>query len=190
MEKFKYIGETSQDGKREGFGVLFEADHRTDSYTRHLSYEEVMRTAEFDSCGRVIHTGPAYETTYEEVDFYRVGFLGWWKDDEAVKSWDVKGIPWTGLRIHHEIDGMYDTHSVYEAPLGPLLQAEYSKVKEFTVYYKIVGAGKDGVKVEYGNYRKGYSLETFTLPLDGSEIRFERSGGMYHDVHRIKLIPE
>ena len=40
----------------DGYGFIFSRNETVTTFTRRKTYEEVMSTAEFDSCGRVIHT--------------------------------------------------------------------------------------------------------------------------------------
>ena len=58
-----YVGEF-QNGQAYGRGFLLKHKKWTElkKYTVQGTYEEVMATAEFDSCGRVIHCEPVYHT--------------------------------------------------------------------------------------------------------------------------------
>ena len=78
MEKRKFWGAKSPDGIPAGFGVWVEKRVHTYTEAIHLSYEEVMSTAEFDSCGRVIHTGPGYRYETRKVEEWVVLDIGWW----------------------------------------------------------------------------------------------------------------
>lgn len=79
-----YAGELRQ-GKRHGRGFMLRLEDRSrdEKYWHRYSYEQVMSTAEFDSCGRVVSTGPSGEWRTDHVEEF--AFVkeqdGHWRDD-------------------------------------------------------------------------------------------------------------
>lgn len=82
-----YAGEWRQ-GKRHGRGFLLRLEDRSreEKYWHRYSYEQVMETAEFDSCGRVVSTGPSGEWRTSHVEEYAFAKEqdGLWQDDALV----------------------------------------------------------------------------------------------------------
>ena len=100
-----YVGELKQ-GKRQGRGFMLQLEDRSrdERYWYRYSYEQVMRTAEFDSCGRVVHTGPSGEWRTGHVEEYT--FVkeqdGQWKDDTfdcQVDSSVLSEPQWSGYTL-------------------------------------------------------------------------------------------
>ena len=87
-----YVGELRQ-GKRHGRGFVLhlKVERKRETYYHRYSYEEVMSTAEFDSCGRVIHTGPGGEvrTIEKKEGTYIKEKDGWWEDDVFKRPADL-----------------------------------------------------------------------------------------------------
>lgn len=188
MAKRKFWGEKAPDGTPDGFGVLVEKRVRRITDAIHLSYEEVMSTAEFDSCGRVIHTGPAYRYETREIEEWVVLEIGWWKGEELVKPWTPCGKPWTQCKLHHKIENQYGdefTHN-YEANLADCLVHQQMKEVYFTLYYSIIGAGKDYIKIEHGSTKTERVHNVFKIDLDGN-AKWEEDDGCYHNVHTVNL---
>ena len=69
-----------KEGVLNGYGFAFVKREWDEEITRKRTYEEVMETAEFDSCGRVISCGSPM-TTYKEhrVDWLPIG-IGLWEN--------------------------------------------------------------------------------------------------------------
>lgn len=95
-----YAGELRQ-GRRQGRGFMLRLKDysRTERYYHRFSYEQVMRTADFDSCGRVTHTGPGGEWRTERIEDFRLEKEqdGMWEDDVLVSEVDeslLHGEPW------------------------------------------------------------------------------------------------
>ena len=188
MAKRKFWGEKAPDGTPAGFGVWVEHRVRTITDAIHLSYEEVMSTAEFDSCGRVIHTGPAYRYETREVKEWAVLEIGWWEGEKLVRQWAPGGKPWTKWKLHHKIVTQYDDyHWEYEAALAPCLVHQQMPVDGYTLYYSIIGAGKDDLKIEHGSTKTGRVHNVFRLSLDGT-AQWEEDDGCYHKVHTVTLL--
>lgn len=86
-----YVGQFVN-GKRNGRGfVLYHEHHKTKKpYWQRGTYEEVMATAEFDSCGRVIHTDNVgkWITVTETVDRWHVEQNGIWRNNRFVREID------------------------------------------------------------------------------------------------------
>ena len=62
----------------DGYGFIFSRNETVTTFTRRKTYEEVMSTAEFDSCGRVIHTeGGMVTKRYTSVEWICEG-AGYW----------------------------------------------------------------------------------------------------------------
>lgn len=187
MAKRKFWGEKAPDGTPAGFGVLVERNKRTITDAIHLSYEEVMSTAEFDSCGRVIHTGPAYRYETREVEEWVVLEIGWWEGEKLIKQWAPGGKPWLYWKLHHKIDTQYDDyHWEYEANLANCQVHQQMPVNGYTLYYSIIGAGKDYLKIEHGSTKTERVHNVFKIGLDGS-ARWEEEDGCYHKVHTVTL---
>ena len=93
-----YVGHFSN-GVREGRGFVLTRKEYTKTLTRKRTYEEVMETAEFDSCGRVIHCegGPiSYEVKEEQWVMESDGI---WKDDILVKAINRDWSAWDGYHL-------------------------------------------------------------------------------------------
>jgi len=188
MEKRKFWGAKSPDGIPAGFGVWVEKSVRTYEEAIHLSYEEVMSTAEFDSCGRVIHTGPGYRYETRKVEEWVVLDIGWWEGEKLVKQWAPGGKPWTQCTLHHKIETQYDEYKwQYEASLAGCLEHQKVKAVYYTLYYSIIGAGKDYLLIEHGSTKTDRVHNVFKLPLDG-KARWEEEAGDYHKVHTVVLL--
>ena len=185
MAKQKFWGAKSQDGTPNGFGVMVEHRIRTITETFQRSYEEVMRTAEFDSCGRVIHTISGYYTQDRQEEEWCVLEIGWWKDGQLEKRWEIDGKPWTSWMLHHRITGCYGDED-YTVRLSDALVHQKMKVKDFTLYYSIIGAGKDYLKIEKGSTKNSRVHNVFKIGLDG-KAEWEEEGGSYHYVHKVWL---
>lgn len=75
-----------KNGVLDGYGFAFVIKEWDETITRKRTYEEVMETAEFDSCGRVIWCdGSPITYTKHHEDWPNAG-TGLWKDGELVKS--------------------------------------------------------------------------------------------------------
>lgn len=104
-------GELRQ-GVLNGYGFAFVKREWDEEKTRKKTYEEVMETAEFDSCGRVIYCDGS-PLTYKEhrVDWLPIG-MGLWENGELKQQSDMKfpeGLIFQGQwvemmyeRVHHE----------------------------------------------------------------------------------------
>lgn len=188
MAKRKFWGEKNPDGIPAGFGVWVEQRTRTFTEAIHLSYEEVMSTAEFDSCGRVIHTGPAYRYVTKSIQEWVVLDIGWWEGEKLVKQWAPGGKPWMRWKLSHKIVTQYDDyHWEYEASLADSLEHQQMKAVNFTLYYSIIGAGKDYLMIEHGSTKTERVHNIFKLSLDGT-ARWEEEDGCYHKVHTVTLL--
>ena len=110
-----YVGEFDN-GQAEGRGFLFRHKKWTElkKYTVQGTYEEVMATAEFDSCGRVIHCEPVYHTkevketmeafTIEDDGYYRQG-----KFRNAVQNKIFDSKEWADAMVGYSIMDVYRT---------------------------------------------------------------------------------
>ena len=64
----------------DGYGFIFSRNETVTTFTRRKTYEEVMSTAEFDSCGRVIHAeGGMVTKRYTSVEWICEG-AGYWQN--------------------------------------------------------------------------------------------------------------
>ena len=95
-----YAGEFKQ-GKRHGRGFIIyhEVYSRKENVWVRGSYEEVMATAEFDSCGRVIHTDRVGHYVQDTVSYWSWNKLqdGIWDDDNFISPVDLSPLkqdPW------------------------------------------------------------------------------------------------
>lgn len=72
-------------GVLNGYGFVFRKKVTEETYTRRPTYEEVMSTAEFDSCGRVIYCDGSMRTEVRRnVEWLKEG-IGLWKDGHLVE---------------------------------------------------------------------------------------------------------
>ena len=72
-------------GVLNGYGFVFRKKVTEETYTRRPTYEEVMSTAEFDSCGRVIYCDGSMRTEVRRnVEWIKEG-IGLWKDGRLVE---------------------------------------------------------------------------------------------------------
>ena len=148
-----YVGEFQQ-GRRHGRGFMLRLeDHsHTEQYFQHYSYEQVMSTAEFDSCGRVVHTGPSGEWKTEHVEDFRYVKEkdGVWDNDALVSEIDdslLKQKPWADYElissgIHYDEVKMQNP---VKAPLSSLEPGGVLKVDGSP--YFITQYGDDGLLV-------------------------------------------
>ena len=102
-----YAGEFVN-GKRHGRGFLLTYLHWTtvESVWERGSYEEVMATAQFDSCGRVIHVDNVgrYVKQKVEHDKWEKTQDGYWENDVFVKEIQLNKLhqsPWNGCATIH-----------------------------------------------------------------------------------------
>ena len=134
------IGELRQ-GRRHGRGFLYIKEEKTEvkPVWHRGTYEEVMATAEFDSCGRVIHCenvgkwvneGVTTATWHKEQD-------GHWQDDAYAGDADVSPLyrhPWNKRELG------YGHYSLYDGSAG----SEYGPF-----FSPLSGLKKDGA---FGDY--------------------------------------
>ena len=108
-----YIGEFVN-GKRQGRGFLLtheEWDNVEDVWQRG-TYEEVMATAEFDSCGRVIHVENVGHYVKQKVHHsqWKKSQDGYWQDDAFVKEISLEPLhqsPWKECYTSHFAEWAY-----------------------------------------------------------------------------------
>ena len=109
-ESHFYVGEFAQ-GKRHGRGFLL--THKQWEAVEPVwvngTYEEVMATAEFDSCGRVIHTD--HVGHYENYTVHHEQWIkdsdGVWADDNFIEPCDpdaLKRAPWKYAMTMYDYD--------------------------------------------------------------------------------------
>ena len=84
-EQVYYIGELCQ-GKRDGHGYLLCYRHVEEQYWQRGTYEEVMSTAEFDSCGRVVHVEPVGKWVTGMTWRWQIEQNGLWANDVLVSQ--------------------------------------------------------------------------------------------------------
>ncbi len=108
-----YIGEFVN-GKRHGRGFLLTHEEwdSIESVWVRGSYEEVMATAEFDSCGRVIHVDNVGHYEKQEVhhEVWKKSQDGYWQDDAFVKEVSLAPLhksPWKDCYTSHYLDTPY-----------------------------------------------------------------------------------
>lgn len=74
-----------KNGVLDGYGFAFKIKEWDETITRNRTYEEVMETAEFDNCGRVIWCdGSPITYTKHHEDWPNIG-TGLWKEGELIK---------------------------------------------------------------------------------------------------------
>ncbi len=187
MAQQAFWGETTPDGTPNGFGVMVQHSIRTITETYHRSYEEVMSTAEFDSCGRVINTIPGYYTEDRKEEEWFVLEIGWWKDGRLEKRWTINGKPWTSYMLHHRKTTDFGDED-YKVRLSDSLVHQKMKESYYTLYYSIIGAGKDYLEIETGSTKNHRVHDVFKIGLDGTG-GWEKQGGSYHHIHKVWLEP-
>ena len=129
-----YIGELQQ-GRRHGRGFMFrkEVTSEVKPVWHRGTYEEVMATAEFDSCGRPIHYENVGKWVNEEVKtahWYKEQD-GYWKDDAYMSDADVSALyrhPWTKRELGYMNTNLYDGKK--GSPYGPFYHALSDMLKK------------------------------------------------------------
>lgn len=123
-----YIGELKQ-GKRHGRGFMYIKEQKTEvkPVWHRGTYEEVMRTASFDSCGRPIHYENVGEWVNEKVttSTWHKEQDGYWDEDVYQKDADVSPLyrhPWNKCELGYSNYSLYDgsAGSVYGPFFKPL----------------------------------------------------------------------
>lgn len=134
----RYVGGLTYSGRPDGFGIIelkrntyyvgqfengqaygrgFLLTHKTwkekQTVTYQGTYEEIMATAEFDSCGRVIHCEPVYHTkeVEETVERWQIDNDGIWSMDKLQKELKhdiLKSDAWKEAKLS------YSTMEVYQ----------------------------------------------------------------------------
>lgn len=114
-----YVGEFKQ-GKRHGRGFIIyhEVYSRKEQVWVSGSYEEVMATAEFDSCGRVIHTDVVGHNEMRMVTNENWNKLqdGIWDDDNFISPVDLSPLkqnPWKWAETIYTHTDFYDNKPGY-----------------------------------------------------------------------------
>ena len=109
-----YVGEFKQ-GKRHGRGFIIyhEVYSRKEQVWVSGSYEEVMATAEFDSCGRVVHCNPVGRYVLQTVTHENWNKLqdGIWDDDNFISPVDLSPLkqnPWKWAETIYTHTDFYD----------------------------------------------------------------------------------
>ena len=109
-----YVGEFKQ-GKRHGRGFIIyhEVYSRKEQVWVSGSYEEVMATAEFDSCGRVVHCDPVGRYVLQTVTHENWNKLqdGIWDDDNFISPVDLSPLkqnPWKWAETIYTHTDFYD----------------------------------------------------------------------------------
>jgi hypothetical protein len=109
-EQCYYIGEFRQ-GKRDGHGYLLCCRYVSEPYWQRGTYEEVMATAEFDQCGRVIHCEPVGKWVDSMAWRWQVEQNGLWAAD-ALVSQDpynfTKLEPWVKGKLRMTVQQLTD----------------------------------------------------------------------------------
>jgi len=122
-----YIGELQQ-GKRHGRGFMFrkEVTSQVKPVWHRGTYEEVMATAEFDSCGRPIHYENVGKWVNEEVKtahWYKEQD-GYWQDDNYTGDADTSALyrhPWNKRELGYKNTSLYSGSG--SSPYGPFFHA-------------------------------------------------------------------
>lgn len=114
-----YVGEFKQ-GKRHGRGFIIyhEVFSRKENVWVSGSYEEVMATAQFDSCGRVIHCDPVGRYVPQTVTHENWNKLqdGIWDDDNFISPVDLSPLkqdPWKWAETIYTHTDFYDNEPGY-----------------------------------------------------------------------------
>jgi hypothetical protein len=156
-----YVGEFKQ-GRRHGRGFMLTLEdhsHMEEYYYRY-SYEQVMSTAEFDSCGRVVHTGPGGEWRKEYVEDFRYVKEqdGLWENDVLVCEIDTSVLnkkPWTDYELINSsisYDKGIKINRDRATPIAEVEQGGVLKVNDYTHF--ITPYGNDGLLVLTGSDKK------------------------------------
>ena len=89
-----YVG-GFRDGLRSGRGFMLHLKETEIKRQRKATYEDVMETAEFDSCGRVIHVDNIQTVTWTEIRrSWMLADDGLWADDAFVQPVERDFSPW------------------------------------------------------------------------------------------------
>lgn len=95
-----YVG-GFENGVRSGRGFMLNLDEQIIIHERPATYEDVMETAEFDSCGRPIHYASIH--TVQTRELRREWLLakdGLWADDHYTEAVKRDFTPWEKCALH------------------------------------------------------------------------------------------
>lgn len=84
QDNLAYAGEL-KNGTPNGYGFGFRKKVTVKTWTRRPTYEEVMSTAEFDSCGRVIYCDGSMVTEHRDIVEWVNEGIGLWRDGKLVE---------------------------------------------------------------------------------------------------------
>ena len=108
-----YVG-GFKDGLRNGRGFMLNLKETEHRYERKATYEDVMKTAEFDSCGRIIHVDNIQTVSWTET--HRSWMLaddGLWADDAFVEPVERDFTPWKDQSLEIAWDLIENGEVVY-----------------------------------------------------------------------------
>lgn len=123
-----YAGGFKQ-GLRHGRGYLLRLEEKDASYQRKPTYEEVMSTAEFDSCGRVIHVDNIQSITVRRTEYlWMLEQDGLWADDAFVEPCARDFTPWKDSIVYAQWDevssgSVSHSYMVEKAPVAEATEA-------------------------------------------------------------------
>lgn len=188
-----YVGELRQ-GKREGRGFMLRLEDRSrdERYWQRYSYEQVMQTAEFDSCGRVISTGSSgeWKTRHVEEFTFVKESDGQWVDDVLVSETDCSVLatqPWSGYTLMHS--DLLLTSGDYPVDWGPwcspLTEIESGGILKNNGYAHFVSP-YDDEQLLVLNY---YGDPPFIVPKGGMFYWDEDDAHNNHSQHFYALYP-
>ena len=109
-----YVGELSNgQASGRGFVLTYKQWTEKETYTVRGTYEEVMATAEFDSCGRVIHCDPVYHTreTEKTMEDWHISDDGLWaqgKLQRALPPTILQSEAWAEAEVGYMVMDIYD----------------------------------------------------------------------------------
>ena len=140
-EQLFYVGELHK-GLRHGRGFMLRIVVTTKTVNQfiHYTYEEVMSTAEFDCCGRVISTGPeGHVETYEKKEESFVKEQdGQWSNDQFLTPVDNSVLtrePWSQLTLVQEKGAVGGPdYGPYRTPLNTITDEGIIKLNGYEHY--------------------------------------------------------
>ena len=130
-KKYKYEGHFEH-GVRSGYGVW----HENIRFIREYEPWEWVQMGEYDSAGRLIHPNTKPGPYREIIDSWDEKFMGWWKNDDAVHSFDDrKYADWQTDQIEDEkfLSQFLDIRAVRKLP-GSIVSKLYTGTSPYARY--------------------------------------------------------
>lgn len=158
------------DGVLNGYAFALFETVKEYEYTRRPTYEEVMSTAEFDSCGRVIYCdGSMITERRKEIRWLSAG-TGLWEDGRLVKPAKIvfpEGLKLKITRNEYTYGKHNYTYYPHEHPLSAANSEGFMSVAQ--VYVQLLPDGSVMILEQHGHVFILRPGESITLELDKNE---------------------